>query len=134
MKQLRKKYAINSTVETKSVDIPKAAENTNCEDDRPQLVDSDNPFEKTQLATVEEAKLWQQMLPAKIWLQNVKEKDSDGFDKGFKGQVEPVKSEESPDRQELGANGSNPKLAFNRSILKRKAIIRKTQERFDRLC
>ena len=133
MKQLRKKYAIN-TVETKSVDIPKAAEYTNCADDRPQLMGCDNPFEKTQMATVEKAKLWQQMLPAKIWLQNVKEKDNDGLGKEIKDQVEPIKAEESPERQGLGANGSNPKLAFNRSILKRKAIIRKTQERFNRLC
>ena len=132
MKQLRKKYAIN-TVETKSVDVlSKAAEYTNCADDRPQLVGSDHPFEKTQMATVEKAKLWQQMLPAKIWLQNMKEKDNDGLGKGIKGQVEPVKAQESPEG--LGANVSKPKLAFNRSILKRKAIIRKTQERFNRLC
>ena len=60
---------------------------------------SDNPFEKTQMATVEEAKLWQKMITVKIWLQNVKEKDSNGLGKGIKGQVEPVKAEESPDRQ-----------------------------------
>ena len=52
MKQLRKKYGINNPGETKSVD--KAAGYTDRADDRRRLVGSDNPFEKTQVASVEE--------------------------------------------------------------------------------
>ena len=54
MKQLRKKYGINNPGETKSVDISKAAGYTDRADDRRRLVVSDNPFEKTQVASMEE--------------------------------------------------------------------------------
>ena len=54
MKQLRKKYGINNPGETKSVDISKAAGYTDRADDRRRLVGSDNPFEKTQVASMEE--------------------------------------------------------------------------------
>ena len=51
MKQLRKKYGINTDI--KSVDISKAGYKDRA-DDRRRLVGSDNPFEKTQMASMEQ--------------------------------------------------------------------------------
>lgn len=51
MNQLRKKYGIGT--ESKSIDISKAGY-TDRADDRRRVVGSDNPFEKTQVASTEE--------------------------------------------------------------------------------
>ena len=59
-------------------------------------------------------------------------KDGDGLGKEGDGRVEPVKAEERPERQGLGANVFNSKLTFGISS-QRKEIIKKTQERFSNL-
>ena len=59
-------------------------------------------------------------------------KDGDGLGKGNEGRTEPIKAEERPNRQGLGANNSVSKLAFNPSS-KRMELNKKTQERFNSL-
>ena len=60
-------------------------------------------------------------------------KEQDGLGKGSDGITEPIKAEERPERQGLGAIASNSKFSFGLSSSQRKERLKKTQERFDSL-
>ena len=96
---------------------------------RRQTVGSDNPYEKTQVASTEESIASSnkgfKMLKKMGW------KDGDGLGKEKKGRVEPVKVEERPERQGLGATGGGLVLFKNQQ--KRLDVLRKTQQRFENL-
>lgn len=91
---------------------------------------SDNPYEKTQMASTDE-KISKDNKGFKM-LQKMGWKENQGLGNG--GRLEPVKVEQRIERQGLGAaDAPLPSISFNANHLKRMETIRKTQERFKNL-
>ena len=129
LKQIKKKYGL-SKQDSDSL----AAKNPDYNDranERRRIVGSDNPYEKTQVASTNESiastNKGFKMLAKMGW------KDGDGLGKEGKGRVEPVKAEERPERQGLGANNFSGNTVPLKSQQKKLDVLKKTQERFEKL-
>ena len=123
LQQMRKKYGLKNAEESES----KAGYFDRAEDRR-KTKGSDNPYEKTEMASTKE-KISESNKGFKM-LKKMGWKETEGLGKG--GRLEPVNVEQRPERQGLGAQ-EIPTISFNASYLKRMESIRKTQERFNNL-
>lgn len=127
LKQLRKKYGIGNR---EGLEESTAKGNyTDRAEDRRKTKGSDNPYEKTVIASTEQA------IPKKNkgfkMLEKMGWKDGVGLGKDNSGRVEPVNVEQRAERSGLGAQFSVP--AVPQAVLAKATVMRKTQERFNKL-
>jgi hypothetical protein len=129
MKQIRKKYGIGNDVSESAATITKKSGYVDRADNRRKTKGSDNPHEKTEVASVTTA-IGQQNKGFKM-LAKMGWKDGAGLGKDCSGRTEPVGVDKRAERSGLGSFATAIKV--DASLQRRVEVIRKTQERFDQI-
>lgn len=129
MKMLRKKYGIAGVSETETASRDKKAGYIDRAGHRRKTLGSDNPHEKTEVASVDKS-IGDKNKGFKL-LSKMGWQEGQGLGKTSAGRIEPVLVEQRSERQGLGSMAPAP--VVDAKTIRKAEVWKKTQERFDQL-